>query len=76
MAIHKSQGITLEHAVFLDLGIKCTKPGQACVALSRLKNLKGLALIDFHPNSIRTSQKVRQEYIRFSKKSQSKQQYN
>lgn len=53
ITIHKSQGITLQNAV-IDLGLKCTKLGQAYVALSRLITLKGLAFIDFHPNSIKT----------------------
>lgn len=67
ITIHKSQGITLQYAV-LDLGIKCTKPGQAYVGLSRLKTLHGLALTEFHPNSIKASPKVKQETIRLQKK--------
>lgn len=67
ITIHKSQGLTLQYAV-IDLGLKCTKPGQAYVALSRLRTLDGLALTSFHPTSIKASHKVMQEHIRLEKK--------
>lgn len=46
MTIHKSQGMTLESAE-INLGNTFEK-GQGYVALSRLKSLEGLKLIDFH----------------------------
>lgn len=63
ITIHKSQGMTVSH-IIIDLGHKCTKPGQAYVALSRVKSLTGLALIDFTEKAIRTSKKVISEMER------------
>lgn len=63
ITIHKSQGMTLSH-VIIDLGLKCTKAGQAYVALSRVKSLRGLALTDFTEKAIRTSKKVKAEMER------------
>ena len=63
ITIHKSQGMTVSHIV-IDLGLKCTKPGQAYVALSRVKSLTGLALTDFTEKAIRTSKKVKIEMER------------
>ena len=61
ITIHKSQGMTVSHIV-IDLGLKCTKPGQSYVALSRVKSLTGLALTaDFTEKAIRTSKKVKIE---------------
>lgn len=44
ITVHKSQGLTFEKAV-LDVA-QVFAPGQAYVALSRLKSLKGLVLLD------------------------------
>lgn len=63
IVIHKSQGMTVSH-IIIDLGHKCTKPGQAYIALSRVKSLTGLALIDFTEKAIRTSKKVISEMER------------
>jgi len=56
IAIHKSQGMTVSH-IIIDLG-------QAYIALSRVKSLTGLALIDFTEKAIRTSKKVMSEMER------------
>ncbi len=50
--IHKAQGCTLDLAV-VDVGSSVFTYSQAYVALSRLKNIKGLYLSDFDRNSIR-----------------------
>lgn len=42
ITIHKSQGMTLDHAV-LELGPKDFAPGLAFVGISRVRSLKGLA---------------------------------
>lgn len=44
VTIHKSQGMTLEHAV-IDLSRGCFSSGQLYVALSRIKTMEGMGLI-------------------------------
>jgi len=51
LSIHKSQGCTLDYAV-CDLGSTVFAKGQAYVALSRVRNLKGLFLSSFHDGCI------------------------
>lgn len=60
--IHKSQGMTLSEAV-IDLR-SLWEPGQAYVALSRLKSAEGLRLIGWHPSSIKAEKKVLDFYAR------------
>lgn len=61
--IHKSQGATLDE-LWCDLG-RLWEPGQAYVALSRLKNSKGLNLIKWAPNSIKADNDVMKFYNQF-----------
>ena len=62
MTIHKSQGATLDYAV-VDLGPSIFAEGQAYVALSRCRNMKGLFVSEFTPMSIKTNQTA-VKYIR------------
>lgn len=58
--IHKSQGATLDD-LWCDLS-QLWEPGQAYVALSRLRSAKGLHLIGWSPRSIIVDPKVLQFY--------------
>jgi ATP-dependent DNA helicase PIF1 len=61
ISIHKSQGITLDCA---EVDIRsCFCPGQAYVALSRVKRLSGLSIIGaFNPESITADRKCKKFY--------------
>jgi ATP-dependent DNA helicase PIF1 len=48
VTIHKAQGATLEY-VEVDVGMSIFEYGQAYVALSRVKSIKGLFLVNFDP---------------------------
>jgi len=50
LTIHKSQSLTVDAAT-LDLG-QCFAPHQAYVAVSRLRNKKGLSLTSFRANAV------------------------
>ena len=65
--IHKVQGITVDHIVMCMNGP--FNPGQAYVALSRARNIKGLYLTDFNALKIITSDKVKKEMARLQQKS-------
>lgn len=54
--IHKSQGATLDE-IWCDLG-SLWEPGQAYVALSRLRTGSGLHLLRWHPRSIMADHQV------------------
>ncbi len=49
ITIHKAQGLTLDSAL-IDLGISIFESGMAYVALSRVKSLDQLYLLDFDPS--------------------------
>jgi len=58
--IHKSQGATLDE-LWCDLS-NLWEPGQAYVALSRLRYSRGLKILKWSPNSIKVDPFVRQFY--------------
>lgn len=62
--IHKSQGATLDE-LWCDLG-RLWEPGQAYVALSRLKTSQGLNLIKWTPGSIKADKEVLDFYKDFT----------
>lgn len=57
ITIHKAQGITLNSAI-IDIGNEIFESGQMYVALSRIKNLKGLYLENFAINKLKINNKV------------------
>jgi hypothetical protein len=64
LTIHRVQGLSLDRAV-IDLGDSCWLPGQAYVALSRLRSLDGVALLDLDEAAVRhVAPEVIQEYQR------------
>lgn len=50
LTIHKTQGMTLDKAI-VDVG-RCFVAGMAYVALSRVKTLAGLKVLDLTPTSV------------------------
>jgi DNA-binding CsgD family transcriptional regulator len=56
ITIHKSQGISLDHAE-IDLS-NTFAYGMGYVALSRVRTLSGIRLIGFHPDALRVDPKV------------------
>ena len=67
LTIHKCQGMTLDLCI-MDLGENIFEAGQMYVALSRVKSLEGLYLIDFDVNKIKTLQKVKVFYSKYPEK--------
>ena len=60
--IHKVQGLTTDNIVVSFQG--AFSAGQAYVALSRVKNLNGLHILDFDPKTIRVNAEVKEEMDR------------
>ena len=54
MTVHKGQGATLDYAI-CDLGPSIFAEGQAYVALSRVRNLHGLFISEFHTGALMTN---------------------
>ena len=61
--IHKVQGLSLDTAV-IDLGPSMFEDGMAYVALSRVRTLDGVALLDLVASKIKASALVQQEMAR------------
>ena len=57
VTIHKIQGCTLTHAQ-IDIGTSIFEYGQTYVALSRVRTMDGLYLMNFQPNRIKSHPKV------------------
>lgn len=57
MTIHKIQGCSLTHAQ-IDIGSSIFEYGQTYVALSRVRTMDGLYLMNFQPNRIKSNPKV------------------
>ncbi len=63
LTVHKSQGVTLDYAI-CDIGVTVFSAGQAYVALSRVRNLKGLFISNLDRYCIRADNKA----LAYSKK--------
>jgi hypothetical protein len=62
VTIHKAQGLSLDNAIIYT-GRGCFAHGQAYVALSRLRTMKGLKLLDkIYPSEIIVDQRVKDFY--------------
>lgn len=63
LTIHKSQGMTLDRAR-IDAGTSIFTAGQTYTALSRVRNLNSLSLIDFDPEKIHIDPIINEFYRR------------
>jgi ATP-dependent DNA helicase PIF1 len=61
ITIHKSQGQTLDSAI-VDCGLSVFEFGQIYVALSRVKSLDSLYLLDFEPRKVMANPTVKDFY--------------
>jgi ATP-dependent DNA helicase PIF1 len=64
MTIHKMQGATISRAE-IDIGSTVFEYGQIYVALSRIKSLDGLYILNFNPYKIKANPKVIGFYSQF-----------
>ena len=63
--IHKSQGSTIDY-LELNLGESIFADGQAYVALSRVKTLENLSIINIDKNSFTTNKFVSEFYLKLN----------
>lgn len=63
ITIHKSQGLSLDNAI-IDIGSSVFSRGQAYVALSRVKTINGVHLINLDPSQIKAQESSIVEYNR------------
>ncbi|MBV9575796.1 MAG: AAA family ATPase [Gammaproteobacteria bacterium] len=68
ITIHKSQGMTLD-AVEMDLG-DTFEPGMGYVALSRVRSLSGLKLMNLNEMALKVHPKILQDDVLFKNQSQ------
>jgi ATP-dependent exoDNAse (exonuclease V) alpha subunit len=61
ITLHKSQGLSLPNAL-LDVGNSTFSCRQAYVALSRVKSLQGVHLINFYPCQMKAKESANVEY--------------
>jgi ATP-dependent DNA helicase PIF1 len=61
LSIHKVQGCTLDYAI-IDIGHSIFEENMSYVALSRVRNLKGLFLLNFQPYKIMPSKEALEFY--------------
>lgn len=61
ITMHKAQGMTLEHTQ-VDIGASVFAEGQTYTALSRVKSLDNLYVIDFDPMKVRCNPKAKKFY--------------
>tara|TARA_B100001093_G_C26859833_1_gene1029427 strand:- start:4823 stop:6127 length:1305 start_codon:yes stop_codon:yes gene_type:complete len=66
ITIHKAQGITLDKAI-VDVGNDLFEAGQMYVALSRLKTINELYLLDFNIDKLKINLKVLNYYNKLDK---------
>ena len=59
----KVQGLSLD-AADIDLGVNVFEPGTAYVALSCIRTLGGLALLNFEPSAVKANKRVHEEMER------------
>jgi ATP-dependent DNA helicase PIF1 len=65
LTIHKSQGMTLDSAIVDCKNIFAT--GQLYVALSRVRSMKNLKIINFKPSQIIVNEAVKKYYASIEK---------
>ena len=66
--VHKVQGLSLDAAV-MNLGKDVFEPGMAYVALSRVRTLNGVALLNFQPKKMTANKRVHEEMERLRQES-------
>ena len=75
LTIHKCQGMTLDLCI-MDIGSNIFAPGQIYVALSRVKSLDGLYLLNFNHKKIKTMRIVKDFYAKYENKVYTKDERN